>query len=423
MTTSANTPASSSLARHYADAHEALRQPQAPQPFMAGFPPAPKHLVTWHNWMSPPFNKWGFRHLARLRPSITVPCAQNQQALAEAPQALDSFSFASECGLTVRLDEHLLASHTDGFIVLKAGQVVYERYFNGQGANDRHIMFSVTKSLIGTLAEQLIHQGRLDPERLAGDYVPEFAGGAYFDATVRQLLDMAVGIAYTEQYDDPASESSQFGYACGFQPAPAEFAQYASLYQYLPTLRKRGEHGGLFHYVTATTEALAWVMERACGEACHELLARLWQAIGCQRDGYFMADPWGRGVAGAGFSATLRDMARFGLLLARGGQHQGQTLIAPEAIAAIATGADPAIYAQDEEFARWMPGASYRSQWYVFNDHSRAIVAGGIHGQYLFVDFTADVVIVKQSSLPEAVGLFDVDNVRALRALAEHLRG
>ena len=58
----------------------------------------------------------------------------------------------------------------------------------------------------------------------------------------------------------------------------------------------------------------------------------------------------------------------------------------------------------------------------MFNDHSRAIVAGGIHGQYLFVDFAADVVIAKQSSLPEAVGLFDVDNVRALRALAAHLR-
>ncbi|WP_395502921.1 serine hydrolase domain-containing protein [Ectopseudomonas mendocina] len=422
MATSLNAQVSNQLARHYADAHEALLEARTPQPFMTGFPPVPEQLVTWHNWMSPPFNKWGFRNLVRLRPSITVSCGKGEQPLPEALQDLDSFSFASECGLNVRLDEHLLASHADGFIVLKAGKVVYERYFNGHTANDRHIMFSVTKSLIGTLAEQLIHEGKLDPERLAGDYVAEFAGSAYADATVRQLLDMAVGISYTEQYDDPASESSQFGYACGFQPAPAEYAQYASLYQYLPTLCKRGEHGGLFHYVTATTEALAWVMERACGEACHELLTRIWKVIGCQRDGYFMADPWGRGVAGAGFSGTLRDMARFGLLLANGGQHQGQSLVAPEAIAAIAAGADPAIYAQDEDFSHWIPGASYRSQWYVLNDHSRAIVAGGIHGQYLFVDFESDVVIVKQSSLPAAVGIFDADNVRALRAIAAYLK-
>ncbi|SDK79243.1 serine hydrolase domain-containing protein [Pseudomonas indica] len=422
MAASTNPSIPNQLARLYADAHEALLQAREPQRLMTGFPPAAEHLVTWHNWMSPPFNKWGFRHLGRLRPSISVPCGQAMQPLPEARLDLDGFSFTSECGLNVRLDEHLLASHADGFIVLKAGRVVYERYFNGHGANDRHVMFSVTKSLIGTLAEQLICEGRLDPERLAGDYVPEFAGSAYFDASVRQLLDMAVGIDYTERYDDPASESSQFGYACGFQPAPAAYARYASLYQFLPSLRKRGEHGGLFHYVTATTEALAWVMERACGEACHELLARIWTAIGCQRDGYFMADPWGRGVSGAGFNATLRDMARFGLLLAGRGQHQGQTLIDARAIDAIVAGSDPRIYAQDEEFAQWMPGASYRSQWYVFNDHSRAIAAGGIHGQYLFVDFEADVVIVKQSSLPEAVGIFDVDNVRALRTLAAHLR-
>ena len=225
MTSSATPSIPNQLARSYADAHEALLQAREPQRLMTGFPPAAEQLVTWHNWMSPPFNKWGFRHLGRLRPSISVPCGQALQALPEALQDLDGFSFASACGLNVRLDEHLVASHADGFIVLKAGQVVYERYFNGHGANDRHVMFSVTKSLIGTLAEQLICEGKLDPERLAGDYVPEFAGSAYFDASVRQLLDMAVGIDYTERYDDPASESSQCGYACGFQPAPEQVSK------------------------------------------------------------------------------------------------------------------------------------------------------------------------------------------------------
>jgi len=175
--------------------------------------------------------------------------------------------------------------------------------------------------------------------------------------------------------------------------------------------------------VPATTEALAWVMERASGVACPELLARVWGQIGCQRDGYFMADPWGRGVAGAGFSATARDIARFGLLLANRGQYQGREVIDPRAIDAIAQGADPAIYAANEEFSEWTPGASYRSQWYVFNDHSQALMACGISGQYLFVDRDADLVIVKQSSLPEAISVFDPDNVRALRALARHFAG
>jgi CubicO group peptidase (beta-lactamase class C family) len=114
-------------------------------------------------------------------------------------------------------------------------------------------------------------------------------------------------------------------------------------------------------------------------------------------------------------------MARFGRLLANDGHQDGLQLLSTETVARLFAGADPAIYAQDSDFSNWTPGASYRSQWYVFNDHSQAIMAGGIHGQYLFVDKPSGVVIVKQSSLTDAVSQFDADSVRMLRAIAAHL--
>ncbi len=413
-----------SLVSRNREVSEMYDQQEQEPVLMQGFPAEPEQRVTWANWMSPPFNRWGFRNLARLRPTIDVAAGPRPDAvLTYAPVALEGLTFESSCGRSVTALDHLLASKTDGFLVLHKGRVVYERYFNGQVATDRHIMFSVTKSLIGVLGEQLVHQGVLDPQAQTRHYVPELAGSAFGDATVRQLFDMAVGVHYTELYDDPTSESSQYGYACGFKPAPPEYAQYESLYQYLPALRKRCEHGGLFHYVTATTEVLAWVMERASGVSCAEQLQAIWQQLGCERDGHFMADPWGRSVAGAGFNATLRDMGRFGLMLANGGLVEGQQVIAQAVIDAIAAGADPAIYGVHKDFSEWTPGASYRSQWYVFNDHSPAIMASGIHGQYLFVDFTSDVVIVKQSSLPEAVTELDIDTVRLLRAIAAQLHG
>ncbi len=406
----------SSLALAYANAVE-----PTPDHLMTGFPPAPSQRVTWANWMAPPFNRWGFRHLQQLRPTITVAAGQGPVAtLQDASVGLEGFAFESTCGQAVTLAQHLFASHTDGFLVMQGDEVRYERYFNGQQPNDRHIMFSVTKSLIGTLAEQLIADGTLAPQSMASRYVPEFVGSAFAEATVRQLLDMSIGIDYTEQYDDPCSESSLFGYACGFMPTPAGVPAFESLYTFLPTLRQRGEHGGRFHYVTATTEALAWVMERAAGQSCAQLLAPVWAALGCQRDAYFMADPWGRPVAGAGFNATLRDMARLGRLLANRGECNGMQLLPAAVIDGIAKGADPQVYAANQDFSQWTPGASYRSQWYVFNDHSRALMAGGIHGQYLFVDLPSRTVIVKQSSLPTAVGDFDADSVRLMRALAAH---
>ncbi|WP_223471947.1 MULTISPECIES: serine hydrolase domain-containing protein [unclassified Pseudomonas] len=411
-----------SLASLYVETHESPFDARLAPSLMQGFPAEPQRRVTWHNWMSPPFNQWGFRNLARLRPSIDVQAGSGPvSAFRQALQALDELHFDSECGLSISVIDHLVASQTDAFLVLQGDTVLFERYFNGQRPQDRHIMFSVTKSLIGALGEQLVCEGLLDPTLTATHYVPELAGSAFADATVRQLFDMAVAVDYSEVYEDPDSESSQYGYACGFQPAPAQYATFESLYQYLPSLRKRGSHGGFFHYVTATTEALAWVMERASGKACHQLLQEIWSQLGCERDGYFLADPWGRSVAGAGFSATLRDMARFGRLLANDGRQGGSQLLSAEALAGIAAGADPAIYAASPDFSSWTPGASYRSQWYVFNDHSQALMAGGIHGQYLFIDKPSGVVIVKQSSLGEAVSPFDGDSVRMLRAIAAHL--
>ncbi|ROM87606.1 hydrolase [Pseudomonas brassicacearum] len=412
------------LASLYVEANESSLHAARHGPLlMQGFPAEPHHRVTWNNWMQPPFNQWGFRNLARLRPTIDVQAGSGPVSeFKQAPQPLDKLHFDSECGLSISVIDHLVASQTDAFLVLQGDTVLYERYFNGQRPEDRHVMFSVTKSLVGTLGEQLVCDGVLDPTLPAAFYVPELAGSAFGDATVRQLFDMAVGIDYSEVYEDPDSESSQYGYACGFQPAPAQYAQFESLYQFLPSLKKRGQHGGFFSYVTATTEALAWVMERASGKACHQLLQTVWRQLGCERDGYFMADPWGRSVAGAGFSATLRDMARFGRLLANDGRQGERQLLSAETVARIAAGADPAVYATSADFHAWTPGASYRSQWYVFNDHSQAIMAGGIHGQYLFVDKPSGVVIVKQSSLDDAIGPFDTDSVRMLRAIAAQLR-
>ncbi len=389
-------------------------------PLMQGFPPAAEHRVTWHNFMTPPHNRWAFHNLGRIRPSITVergasPCSP----LLSAPQAIDDFRFESAAGRLVTLQEHLEASCTDGWLVMKNGAVVQEHYFNGHQSHKRHIMFSVTKSLIGVLAEAMVGSGQLRDAALASHYVPELIGSAFGDATVRQLLDMAVAIDYDEVYDDPLSGSSQFGYACGLTVPPPGLIVSQSLYEYLPATRKNGEHGGFFHYVTATTEALAWVMERASGRSCAEQLRDVWQGLGCERDGYFVADPWGRNVAGAGFNATLRDMARFGALLLAKGEVQGRQLIPAAAIDSVLQGGDPAIYAANENFALWSPGATYKSQWYVYPHE--ALLAVGIHGQILYADFAQQVVIVKQSSLPIAESVLDVDTLRLIRSLARAL--
>lgn len=413
-----------------AQAYAAERQSPAPswraQGLMQGFPPAEAQRVTRTNFMRFPATRWAFQHINRVLPSIEVPAGPVVRPLPRQEQPLHALMFRSIGGARVSLLQHLEASHTDGFIVLQDGALRYEFYGNGQTAESRHIMFSVTKSLIGTLAEAMVLDGRLDAHSLAQDIVGELRGSAFGDATVRQLMDMAVGVHYTENYEDPLSESSQFGVASGLYPPyadasapPAEYAGLDSLYSFLPRLRKRGGHGGFFDYITAVTEVLAWVMERAGGEACHEQLSRIWRGLGCERDAYFIADALGRNVAGAGFSASLRDMARFGQMLLDHGRVGDRQLLPRAVVDSLLAGNDPAVFAANPEFAP-MGRLSYKSQWYVFN--GQALLAIGIHGQQLYVDFESRLVSVKQSSLPQAVAAINIDTLELMHALSRHYR-
>lgn len=403
----------------YEEARAALTCPEKEQQtLMQGFPPRPEERVTKENWTSAPFSQWGFRHASRLLPTATVFAGEVEPSyLPERLIDLDRFRFTSSSSEQVTLAEHLQATHSDAFLVMRKGEVIYERYFRGQSPVDRHITFSVTQAFVGILAEELIYRGRLIETAQVREYVPDLEGSAFADATIRNLMDMSVGIDYLEDYESPFSSCSAYGYACGMLSPPEGLVAQASVYDYLMSLRKSGEHGGFFQYVTANSEVLAWAMERATGLSFPQMVQQLWRKLGCERDGYFISDAWGRGVAGAGFSATLRDLARFGAMVANSGRYQGRALLPQQVLGSISAGADPNIYAKHADYSRWTPGASYRSQWYVFNNPGPALLASGIYGQYLYVDMKTQTVIVKQSSQPEAVGMLEVDTVRLLRAL------
>lgn len=406
------------LSAIYQQAREALLIPKGEHSLMQGFPPLPNERVTRANWTAPPFSQWGFRHASRLLPTATVFAGEVEpSSLPEHLVDLDDFRFLSICGEQVTLAEHLHATCTDGFLVMREGEVLYERYFNGQRPVDRHVCFSMTQVFVGTLAEEMIYRGVLNELWKVSDYLPDLNGSAFADATVRDLLDMAVGIDYREDYIDPLSDSAFYCYASGILRAPEGIQSQESLYDYLMALRKKGNHGGFFHYVTANSEVLAWVMERVTGLHFHEMVQQLWRKLRCDRDGYFISDPCGRGVAGAGFSATLRDVGRFGTMIADYGKYQGRHLLPQKIITRIAEGGSASVYAKQTDYSRWTPGGSYRSQWYVFKDDGLALMGSGIHGQYLYVDLSTSTAIVKLSSHAQAVCELEPDTVRLMRAL------
>ncbi len=118
------------------------------------------------------------------------------------------------------LDGYLVDEHVDALLLWHDGRLRQEIYRNGQTRRDRHIVFSVTKSFTGLLAEMLIEDGLLDDRRLVSEYIAELGHGAYADATLRHVLDMEVGIDFDEVYDDPDAEIARFAYAAGMRAIP-----------------------------------------------------------------------------------------------------------------------------------------------------------------------------------------------------------
>jgi CubicO group peptidase (beta-lactamase class C family) len=378
---------------------------------MRGSPPPADRLVTLANWQDPPFSRWGFQHVRDLIPTARIPRGDGPVwALPRAERDLDDLEYRSgRRALTVgrMLDD----TATDGFIVLRAGRIVTERYFNGMRPDSRHLLMSVSKSVTSTVAGILVGRGALDPCAGVTDVVPELAGTSFDGATVQHLLDMRTGTRFTEDYDDLDAEVRVYEQIYLWRPRTSRRLP-ADICTYYATLRNDGPHGGPFRYRSILTDVLGWVIERVGGERLPDLIAReLWQPMGAEFDAEITVDGHGNAMADGGICCTLRDLARFGRLIADGGRRGRARIVpaawlddtvigAPDGVDAFAAGADP-----EDRF----PGAHYRNQWWVTSPGVPVLVGLGINGQLVYVHVPTRTVVAKFSTWAGAL------DARALR--------
>ncbi len=387
---------------------------------MVGTPPSADRLVTRANAIEWPFSVWSFQHMERLSPSTTVDRGDGAvSAFASEPADLSSFSFKDVAGKQRSVAQFLEDQHIDAVAVWSNGKLRQEIYRNGETARSRHIMFSVTKSFTGLIAEMLIAEGRLDDTKRVSEYLPEVKGSAYEDATVRNVLDMEVGIDFSEIYDDPSSSIFQFTYAAGLRPVPPGVKAFPSLYEFLPSLRKKGEHGRDFHYVTANSEVLGWVIERITGEGfAHTFEERIYSKLGAERDAFYLTDPHGKAIAGGGLCITARDAMRLAVVMAQGGRFNGAQIVPAAVVAKIAAGGTPRPSLWGNENGG--RDNSYKSQWYFYHP-TRSLAAEGIHGQVIAISPERKVAMVVQSSYPRADGPFFGVTFAYFESLARYL--
>lgn len=425
--TIAMTLTSISITSHAEDARLTAKQSD-PQTlgWMQGFPPPADKLITQpsSNFFSFPKLRWTVCHIRELMPTTDVSRgigapSKLSYALDKNIDAITFIPTNSKRPMTWK--QSLDANYTDGIMVMHHGKVVYERQNGCLNELGNHAAMSMTKSMTGLLAEILVTEGKLDDKALVASIIPELKNSGFGDATVRQVMDMTTALDYSEDYADPNADIWKYSEAASPLPKPKDYKGPNGYFEYLQTVKKNGEHGEAFNYRTINSDALGWIISRTTGKAVNELLSeRIWQKIGAEQSAYMTVDAKGTPFAGGGLSAGLHDMARIGSLMLNKGEINGERLFPAAVVDNIEAGGDKEAFAKADY--KQLTNGSYTSMWWLFNNPTPIYAARGVHGQTVYVDPAADMVIVRFASYPDASnGKIDPTSLPAYKAVANYL--
>jgi len=285
---------------------------------------------------------------------------------------------------------------TTGLLVLKGNHVLFEGYYQGADSNDLFMSFSAGKSFVSTLVALAVGEGKIRSiDDAIVSYLPELKGSAYETATIKQVLQMASGTSYSEEYEDKNSDIATF--------AAIVARSQGGLYDFARSFKAKEAPGTRFYYATTNTEVLGALINRVTGKPIAEYLSQaLWQPLGAEAPARWILDQpgaAGREVAGGGLQVRLRDYGRFGLLFAEGGRWNGRQLLP-------AGWVETATRPQDGyvQFGKLLPNypLGYGYQWWCLPGPHHPFTAQGIHGQFILVDPALHVVVVKLSSWKHA---------------------
>ena len=303
-------------------------------------------------------------------------------------------------GRTYTPEDYFKLSHTSGIVVLKDGAIRYERYLQGA---DRHSVFasaSIAKSITSTLVAFALGDGLIrHVDEPITKYLPELTGSGYENVPIKAILQMSSGVAWKEEYD---GSSSDFSYM--WQGAVRDNRRAVT--DFVQELKRKDGPFEDFNYSGADTIVLGWLVTRVTGKSLMAYLTeKMWQPLGMEADANWVVDGK-KNAAGEGpnaiafccFSATLRDYARFGLLMEQDGIWQGKRLL-PEGWVASATQPDmPQV-----QPGKLYPGydLGYQYQWWTFPGDDRAFTGQGVNGQFLYVNPAENLVIAVTSAWPD----------------------
>jgi CubicO group peptidase (beta-lactamase class C family) len=358
----------------------------------------PGLLVDKYSYMAQPYNFYYFHHIDEL--GFRTDVVRKPAAAYPLKKATAPFSFKYKFhDNEYSLDEYLRRNYVTGFLVLHEDQIIFEKYLHGASQNSRFVSQSVSKSIVSILIGAAVNDGRIrNVDDRVDKYLPYLATSGYHGVSIRNILEMSTGVDYSEDYRDPHSGAALIGAAL-LTGKPTFHDFVASM---KPTSIRAGTK---FNYQSVNTQVLGLLLETVTGKRLSQYTEeKLWKKIGTESDAFFYeAKTQPDTCAFACFNATVRDYARVGLMMMRGGLLGGERVILASWVRDSTT---PAAHFLKPGALGDMAGPfGYGYQWWIAPGEDNAFEALGIYGQSIYVNPRRHVVIVQTSAWPDPLGL------------------
>ena len=366
------------------------------QPALAASPQSPRAQVTVENWdKGGALSHWVYTHVSEVFPSAVI---RRGGAILDLPvqirPEIGALKLKNADGSEQTLDQYINNGVVDGCVVVHAGKIVYEKYPTIQ-RDDLHIIMSVTKAVVLTALAILEDQGKIDLEKPVETFLPELKGSDWAGTRLRDLVDMRSGMEGVETGNDAYRNSKhkqfQLEATLGWQPRTAaelpEAARRGDLFGMLRTIKRERPAGEKWAYTSSNTIVIGEIVSRVFGKSLADTISDLiWSKMGAEHDAILTENERGHPVSGAGMAATLRDVARFGLLFTKN-PPAGQSRVLSDAIVKRIFAGSGNQRTPDEH---GMLPLTY--EWDMISNKGE-LVKGGWAGQLVYINRDKDVVV------------------------------
>jgi CubicO group peptidase (beta-lactamase class C family) len=262
------------------------------------------------------------------------------------------------------------------FLIIRNGNIIHEKYFNGYNREYINHMCSVTKTIISALIGIAIEKKFIKSvDQKVLDYFPDFKPkkSDYFKSHLRikHFLTMTTGLMWMNT-------------GKGHEPMFRRLLKEKNWVNSILNLPTNDRMFGQFQYSSAVSHLLSAIITKATKNSTQGFAERhLFKPIGISNKTEWMKDPQGINIGGYGLKLSPRDLAKFGFLYLNQGIWKDKQIIPKEWIV--------------ESLQNYGEGYGYHV-WITKIGDFNAFMAAGYGGQYLTCFPKLDLIIVITSN-------------------------